>query len=259
MAYVLNNFTILSNWRYLFYALDIFMVAGLLYLLYLLIYNTKAYAIALGILFIFFITVLARILGFTTVTWIFDRFFQIGLISMVILFKSEIKHGLRLLGASTFFSKSLGYKQTHIQKVVLASSSLASRGFGALIIFERKIPLNNYTESAIKLDAKLSSELIETIFYKNNPIHDGAIVIAQDRIIAASVYLPLTEVEPEVSTKRLGTRHRAALGITEHSDCVVLVVSEETSSISIAHSGILLYNVPIEELNEKLNDLLEIK
>lgn len=259
MLYTISDTISLSNWRYLFYAIDILFVTGLLYLLYLLMYNTRAYSIALGILVLFFITLLARIFGLTTVTWIFDKFFQVGIIAMVVLFQAEIKHGLRLLGGRAFLKKTLGYDENQIQKILSATFNLSYKGFGALIVFQRNMSLHSIVERAVVLDASISIELIESIFFKNNPIHDGAAIIMQDRIAAASAYLPLTEIEPQIKNRRLGTRHRAALGISEQTDAVVVVVSEETQCVSVVHSGILEYNLSREELYNRLKELLEIK
>ena len=114
-------------------------------------------------------------------------------------------------------------------------------------------------DRAVKLNADISIELIESIFFKNNPIHDGAAIIMENRIAAASAYLPLTEIEPKIKNRRLGTRHRAALGVSEQTDAVVVVVSEETQCVSIVHNGILEYNLSREELDRRLGELLEIK
>lgn len=259
MSYFLNDFLIFSNWKYLFYFIDIFVVACFIYVLYILLQKTKANRIVVGIGLLLFITFIARILGLSTLTWLFDKFFQVGIITMVIVFQSELKHGLTLLGGGILFRKSIGYDETQINKVLNASFNLSHKGFGALIIFQRKISLHTYIEKSIVLDAVLSSELIESIFYKNNPIHDGASIITQDRIAAASVYLPLTEIEHHIKNRRLGTRHRAALGISENTDAAVVVVSEETSHVSIVYNGKLYYNLTREECHKKLQNILEIQ
>lgn len=259
MLYTISDAIALSNWRYLFYAVDILLVACLLYVLYLLMYNTRAYSIALGIFVLFFITILSRIFGLTTLTWIFDKFFQVGIIAMVVLFQAEIKHGLRLIGGRAFFKKTLGYDESQIQKILSATFNLSYKGFGALIVFQRKMPLHSLVERAVVLDAEITIELIEAIFFKNNPIHDGAAIIMQDRIAAASAYLPLTEIEPQIRNRRLGTRHRAALGVSEQTDAVVIVVSEETQCVSVVHNGILEYNLSREELFNRLEELLELR
>lgn len=136
---------------------------------------------------------------------------------------------------------------------------MSYKGHGALIVFQRNISLHSLIDRAIRLNADISIELIEAIFFKNNPIHDGAAIIMENRIAAASAYLPLTEMEPKIKNRRLGTRHRAALGISEQTDAVILVVSEETQSISIVHNGILEYDLNRDELYARLGELLEIK
>ncbi len=259
MFYTLSNVLSYSPLRYLIYFLDIIAVASLLYLLYILMNKTRVYSIAIGIFFIAMLTLVSKGLGLSTLTWIFNKFFQIGIIAVVILFQSEIKHGLRVLGGSTVFRRTLGYNETHIQKVINAVFNLSNKGFGALIVFQKKASLHTFMERSIIIDAQMSSELIETIFYKNNPLHDGAIIVTQDRLAAASVYLPLTDIEPTIKNRRLGTRHRAALGMSEQTDAVIVVVSEETQSVSIVHEGILQYNLSKEAVNKKLEELLKIK
>lgn len=259
MLYNINNFISTSNWRYLFYSLDIILVAILFYIFYMLMYNTRAYSIALGFIILLFITLIAKIFGLTTLSWLFDKFFQVGLIAIVVLFQAEIKHGLRILGGRALFKKSFGYNEDQIQKIMSATFNLSYKGYGALIVFQRNISLHSLVDKAVRLNADISIELLESIFFKNNPIHDGAAIIMENRIAAASAYLPLTETEPQIKNRRLGTRHRAALGISEQTDAVVVVVSEETQCVSIVHGGILEYNLSRDELYKRLGELLEVK
>ena len=259
MLYVINNFISTSNWRYFFYGLDIVLVAVLFYIIYMLMYNTRAYSIAIGFIILFFITLIAKVFGLSTLSWIFDQFFQVGLIAIVVIFQAEIKHALRILGGKAFLKKSFRYDEDQIQKILSATFNLSYKGFGALIVFQRNISLHSLVDRAVKLNADISIELVESIFFKNNPIHDGAAIIMENRIAAASAYLPLTEIEPKIKNRRLGTRHRAALGVSEQTDAVVVVVSEETQCVSIVHNGILEYNLSREKLDERLGELLEIK
>ncbi len=259
MFYFLNDLTTNSPFRYLIYALDIIIVASFMYVIYLLMRKTKVYSIAIGILLILVFTIASRILNLSTVTWIFDRLFQVGVIAVVVLFQSEIKHGLRVLGSKTSLGRSMSYESSSIQKIVNASYSLSCKGFGALIVLQKTTSLHSYIDDSVVIDANISEELIETIFYKNTPIHDGAVIITQNKIDAVSVYLPLTQTEPKVKNKRLGTRHRAAIGISEHTDAVVIVVSEENQCVSIVHNAELEYNLTKEELKNKIKEYLEIK
>ena len=259
MLYNINNFISNSGWKYLFYGIDIILVTILFYILYIFVYNTRAYNVVAGFIILFFITLIARVFGLTTLSWIFDKFFQVGLIAIVVLFQAEIRHGLRILGGRALFKKSFGYDENNIQKILSAAFNLSYKGHGALIVFQRNISLHSLIDRAIRLNADISIELIESIFFKNNPIHDGAAIIMENKIAAASAYLPLTEMEPKIKNRRLGTRHRAALGISEQTDAVILVVSEETQSISIVHNGILEYDLNRDELYARLGELLEIK
>lgn len=258
MFYFLNDLTTTSPFRYLIYTLDILIVASFIYVIYLLMRKTKAYSMAIGILLILIVTIISRILSLSTITWIFDRLFQVGIIAVVVLFQSEIKHGLRVLGSKTSLGRTLSYESSSIQKIVNASYNLSYKGFGALIVLQKNTSLHSFIDDSIIIDANISEELIETIFYKNNPVHDGAVVITQNKIDAVSVYLPLTQVEPKVKGKRLGTRHRAAIGISEQTDAVVIVVSEENQCVSIVHNSELEYNLGKEELKNKIKEYLEI-
>ena len=249
MLYNINNFISNSAWKYIFYGIDIVLVAILFYLVYIFVYNTRAYSVVAGFIILFFITFMARVFGLTT----------LGLIAIVVLFQAEIRHGLRILGGRAFFKKSFGYDENNIQKILSAAFNLSYKGHGALIVFQKNISLHSLIDRAVKLNADISIELVEAIFFKNNPIHDGAAIIMENRIAAASAYLPLTEMEPKIKNRRLGTRHRAALGISEQTDAVILVVSEETQSISLVHNGILEYDLNRDELYARLGELLEIK
>ncbi len=258
MFYYFNNFISNTSLRYLFYAVDIVLVAIFFYFLYIFMYNTKAYSIAIGIVVLAFLTFVSKILGLSTLSWIFDKFFQVVLVAIIVLFQSEIKHALRILGGPTLLKRTFGYSENNINDILTATFNLSYKGYGALIVFQRNISLHSLADRAVKLDAKISVELIESIFFKNNPLHDGAVVIVGKKIFLASAYLPLTDKELKVHNRRLGTRHRAAIGISEQTDAVVLVVSEETQGISIAHNGKLEYNLNREELQNRLGELLSI-
>ena len=182
MLYNINNFISNSGLKYLFYGIDIILVTILFYILYIFVYNTRAYNVVAGFIILFFITLIARVFGLTTLSWIFDKFFQVGLIAIVVLFQAEIRHGLRILGGRAFFKKSFGYDENNIQKILSAAFNLSYKGHGALIVFQKNISLHSLIDRAIRLNADISIELIESIFFKNNPIHDGAAIIMENRI-----------------------------------------------------------------------------
>ena len=169
MLYNINNFISNSAWKYIFYGIDIILVAGLFYLVYIFVYNTRAYSVVAGFIILFFITFMARVFGLTTLSWIFDKFFQVGLIAIVVLFQAEIRHGLRILGGRAFFKKSFGYDENNIKKILSASFNLSYKGHGALIVFQKNISLHSLIDRAVKLNADISIELVEAIFFKNNP------------------------------------------------------------------------------------------
>lgn len=239
---------------------DILIVAAFFYNVYLLLVNTRAYAVFQGIALIFFFTFVAKVLNFAGLSWLLDKALEASLITVVILFQSEIKRGLILLGQNTFFSKMFRFDTANLYKIINAAYALSKKRFGGLIVIKRKISLQGILEKAVILNAEISSELIETIYYHHNPLHDGAIIVDQSHIIAASAYLPLTEGEQDsTKSRRLGTRHRAALGISEQSDAVVVVVSEETAAVSLVYNGRLYYNLGREELGSKLETLLGVE
>ncbi len=254
----INNFISLTPIRYFLNVVDILLVAIILYILYLLIYNTRAYVVIRGLFVIFILTILSKILGLQTVTWFFSRFFQVGIIAIVILFQAEIKQGLIILGSSTLFRTAIGYDTNDVQKIINAVYIMSQKHLGAIIVFQRKVSLHTFIEKSIALDARISSELIETIFYNYNPLHDGAMIINQNRIAATSAYLPLTTNEPK-GKRRYGSRHRAALGISEQTDAVAIIVSEETSNVSIAFAGELICDLEKEETIKHLNKILGAK
>ncbi len=258
MLSFINNFLSLSPIRYLLDIVDILLVAIIIYIFYLLIHNTRAYIVVRGLVIIFIITVGSRLLGLETVTWFFSRFFQVGLIAIVILFQAEIKQGLMLLGSSTLFQTIMGYHTSDIQKVLTAAYNMRRRKTGAIIVFQRKISLHTFIDRSVVLDCSISSEIIESIFYGHNPLHDGAVIINKNRIASASSYLPLTLNEPQ-GKRRYGARHRAALGISEQTDAVVIIVSEESATVSIAFAGELTTDISKDEATNYLNKLLAAK
>lgn len=235
---------------------DIGIIAVFIYQLLLLIRGTRAMQMVLGILmtvgFAFFIS---QIYPLTTLKWLMDKFYSSIIIIIVILFQEDIRRMLSRMGKKTVFptQEQVSSKQM-LDEIARACAALSSKKIGALIILERNILLTRYVDVGILLDAKVTKELLLAIFHPTAPIHDGAIVIQQGRIAAAGCFLPLTrdeEVDPN-----FGTRHRAAIGISEETDAIAVVVSEETSAISIVIDGVVVKKADAKDLRKSLNLLL---
>ncbi|MFH1782769.1 MAG: diadenylate cyclase CdaA [Candidatus Omnitrophota bacterium] len=214
--------------------------------------GTRGANVLKGIIFIVLFFIVTQQLGLDTLNWIFQKLFAISVIAFLIIFQPELRRGLANIGQqpwSGFFFKEAEV----IDEVVKASLSLSKRKIGALIAIERESILRNYVESGVEIDARVNSELLLTIFMPNTPLHDGGIVISRDRIVGAGCLYPLTQ-NPKVS-RTLGTRHRAALGLSEETDAAVIVISEETGGISIATGGKLTHDLDEEALKRVLTNL----
>lgn len=238
--------------------LDIFIVAVVFYKIFMLIRETRAEQLLKGIILLFVAAKISDILELYTLFWILEKTMTVGVIAVLIVFQPELRRGLEYIGRTKVFSKSLieveGEKTKEIVgKIVEASASLARQDIGALIVIERETGLNEVAETGTKINGEVSSELLINIFIPNTPLHDGAVLIKKDIIKAASCFLPLTE-NTNLS-KELGTRHRAALGITEKSDALAIIVSEETGIISIAEKGKIKRNLNSEQLEKILLDI----
>ncbi|HEX5781150.1 MAG TPA: diadenylate cyclase CdaA [Solirubrobacteraceae bacterium] len=222
----------LLTWRDL---IDVLAVAFVVYNLLLLIRGTRAVQVLVGLLVVAFIYYLARLFELPTLETILESLLIVLPFAVIILFQSEIRRALANFGRNPLWlAKQQPVEQT-FSEVVLAATALAGRRIGALIVLERLQGLRNYIENGIRLDAELSYDLLISIFCHDSPLHDGAVIIQGDRVAASACFLPLT-TNPELSNE-FGTRHRAALGISEETDAVAVVVSEETGSISVAFDG----------------------
>lgn len=241
--------------------IDILIVSYIVYKVFMLIKETRAETLIKGLALIIVIMIISDRVGLVTLYWIIKSAIQIGLIALVIIFQPEMRRALEHLGRSRFFTKAVMVTAEEVdnitKQIVEAASNLSSTRTGALIVIEQETGLNDYMETGIKLDAVLTSQLLENIFVVNTPLHDGAVVIRNNRIAAAACFLPLTENYE--SNKKLGTRHRAALGISENSDAIVVVVSEETGSISLAINGKLTRNYNVERLKDILSRIMKQK
>ena len=236
--------------------IDILIIAYLTYKLYELMKETRAEQLVKGIFIIFIALRISEILNLRTFHWILSNTMTVGLMAIIVVFQPELRRILEQLGRTNIISRvnSISKESDTINEVVQASLSLSRQKIGALIVFERKTGINEIIQTGTDLNADVSRELLINIFIPNTPLHDGAVVIRRNYIKAAACFLPLTENKN--LNKELGTRHRAALGITEKSDCLSLVVSEETGSISIAINSKLYRDLNEERLRNMLTQNL---
>lgn len=236
---------------------DIVVVALLLYQLYQLVRGTAAINIFLGVLLFYLLWLFVKALNMQLLASILGQFIGVGALAIIVVFQQEIRRFLLMVGSRGLFNrenyKSLSasrYGLLHVEVVVNACQRMALQKCGALLVLGRKSDLKYYLNTGERVDSELTPSLIESIFFKNNPLHDGAVIIIDNRIKAAKCVLPLTE--NTVFPFQLGLRHRAAVGITEQTDAVALVVSEQTGEISLARNGALRTNVSPKQLKEIL-------
>lgn len=230
------------------------IIALVLVYLYRWVKGTFAIQAALGILFVVIVNVVIGLLGFTTINSILSQILDVGIIALIILFQPEIRKLLYRLGTNTsldrFFSTSNSDRA--IDEIIEAVKEMSKNKTGALIVFARTSSLQDLVDAGVNIDAEIRSELINTIFQKDTPLHDGAVVIRGNRIVAASCYLPISQ-NPNISSS-FGTRHRAAVGISESNNVFVIVVSEETGRISIARNGALTSGLTIQKLRAEMEE-----
>ncbi len=238
--------------------IDIIIVAIVFYKLFMLIRETRAEQLIKGIILLLIATKISEILQLYTVYWILEKTMTVGVIALLIVFQPELRRALEYLGRSRLFTKSfIEIKDEAIdnimEEVVEAIASLSRQKIGALIVFERETGLNEVVETGSRINGLVSSGLLINIFIPNTPLHDGAVIIRDNIVKAAGCFLPLTD-NLHLS-KELGTRHRAALGISERSDSVSIVVSEETGAISVAIRGNLSRYLDIQTLRGIMQDI----
>ncbi len=237
-------------------ALDIAIVSFLLYELLLLIRGTRAAQMALSGGFLLLLYFLSQWLQLETVNWVIRNLAAYVVFAIIVLFQADIRRALAHFGRAPFFRyfERAEHADEAIEELVTAATNLAARHIGAILVFERQIGLRNYIEGGIPLDAMITYDLLTSIFQPGSPLHDGAVSIQGDRIAAAACFLPLS-VNPRVS-RDLGTRHRAALGLTEENDAIAIVVSEETGTISLAMGGDIERGFNADQLRSRLATLL---
>ena len=237
--------------------IDILVLWILIYQVLSMLRGTRALHMMIGVLIFAMCALVARLAHLATVNWLVDRFLPYAGIALIIVFSAEIRLMLSRLGRG-FTRSRLAQSSTpeSYDDIVLAANLFSRHRTGALIVIEREIGLRTYIESGVPLDAKLTYDLLATIFRPSAPLHDGAVIVQRDRIAAAACFLPLS-MNPKLSTQ-LGTRHRAAIGITEESDAIAVVVSEENGAISLTVAGTIERDLSADALRERLSELLHL-
>jgi diadenylate cyclase len=239
--------------------IDILLLSIIIYWLLKLTSKTRAMQVLKGLGVILLAEWVADFLGLTGTRWILNYVLTAGALVIVIIFQPELRRALASLGRGKFdiISSQATYAQENVDNILKAVLNLSKKRVGALIVFERKTGLKDVIESGTHLGADISSELLENLFFTNSPLHDGAVIIREDRIEAAGCFLPLSD-NKQIG-QELGTRHRAALGISEVSDCVTLIVSEETGVISVAQDGNIIRYLDAKAIKDILEDIYMIK
>jgi diadenylate cyclase len=234
--------------------IDIVLVAIIIYEFLALIKGTRAALMVVGVAALALAFYLTRLGELTTLNWLVSRLLPYTVFALIVVFSGEIRQALARLGRRLTFSRAAASEADAYDDIVLAANLFCQNQTGALIVIEREIGLRTYIESGVPLDAHLSYDLLATIFRPSAPLHDGAVIVQKDRIAAAACFLPLS-MNPVLSTQ-LGTRHRAGIGVTEETDAIAVIVSEETGVISLAVAGKIERDLTVEQLRERLGGLL---
>lgn len=239
---------------------EILILAFIIYHIVTWIKNTRAWMLVKGIIVLLVFSLIASIFNFNVILWIISKTINVGIIAIIIVFQPELRKALEQLGRKNIMSSFIPFDDTKeknekfsdktVAEIVKATFELAKTKTGALIVVEHDILLNEFERTGIIIDSAISSQLLINIFEHNTPLHDGAVLIRGNRIVAATCYLPLSDNQ-ELS-KDLGTRHRAGVGVSEVSDSLTIIVSEETGKVSIAVGGVLIRNVDNDYLKNKM-------
>ncbi len=240
--------------------IEIVIIAVLLYYVILFLRNTRAWVLAKGIAVLLVLVSLAAIFDMTTILWIAEKTFNVGVIALVIVFQPELRKALEQLGRRQFLSRFFvfdsqknndeRYSEESVNEIVKACFEMGKVKTGALIVIEKDDSMVEFEKTGIPVDALISNQLFINIFEHNTPLHDGAVIVRGNRIVSATCYLPLSDNSR--LSKELGTRHRAAVGVSEVGDALTIVVSEETGAVSVAEGGKLERNISPECLKERL-------
>ncbi len=243
-----------SIWHnYLIHVVDVLLVAYLFYRVLLLIRGTRAVQVLRGVVILGVATFLVQnVLRLPTLSWIFRTFWLAWAVILVVVFQPELRSVLAQLGSQRLGRLLLPEELSFVNEIIAALREASQKRIGMLLVLEQQTGLRNFIETGTLINGEVSRDLILTLFHPRTPLHDGAAILREDRLVAAGCVLPLSS-DPDIS-RILGTRHRAAIGVTEISDAVVLVVSEETGAVSVARNGRLDRDVDLETLRDKLVD-----
>ena len=244
-------------------AVEILIIAFMIYEVLVWIKSTRAWMLLKGILILLVFVIVSTIFNLSTILWISNKIFSVGVIALIVVFQPEFRKALEQLARKKIlknvfnFDDSKNIKERFstrtVNEIVKASFELAKHKTGALIVIENEISLSEYERTGINIDAEISNQLLINIFEHNTPLHDGAVIVRGDRIVSATCYLPLSD-NMQLS-KELGTRHRAGVGVSEVTDSLTIIVSEETGKVSLAYRGNLDRNIDGDTLREKLEKL----
>lgn len=247
---------LILGWKAIFEILTLWFV---IYHILLFFEGTRAIQVLRGIIILLFIFLLSQKLGFTVLDWLMTKLFAISVIGILIIFSPEIRQGLARLGQQHLFVTTIPEQELEmvIKEILTAADAMSKQKVGALIAIENKESLTPYTESGVKIDSKVTNELIQTIFTPNSLLHDGGLIIQRGMISAAGCIFPLTQKQE--LNRSFGTRHRAALGLSEESDAIIVLVSEERHDISLVYRSALYKDMNKDELFARIKDLLTLK
>ena len=245
--------------------IEIIIIAVMFYYLLTWFRRTRAWSLFKGLIVILVLLLLAAIFNFNTILWLASRVLSVGVIGLIIIFQPELRHALESLGGKNIFrsmfttdrGNTKRFSDRTMEGILKAVYDLSKDRTGALICIELDVPLTEYEHTGIAVDAVVTSELLENIFEDKTPLHDGAVIVRDDRIVAATCYLPMSS--SRTLNKKYGTRHRAALGLSEATDAFTIVVSEETGGVSIAYGGELIEDVKIAELKNRMIGIQNLK
>lgn len=245
--------------------IEIIIIAVLFYYLLVWFRRTRAWSLFKGLIVVLVLLMLAAIFNLNTILWIASRVLSVGVIGLIIIFQPELRRALESLGGRSFFRRLFTtdrgdkkrFSDKTMEEILHAVTLLSKEKTGALICIELDVSLSEYEHTGIDVDAVVSSELLGNIFEDKTPLHDGAVIIRDDRIVAATCYLPMSN--SRTLDKKYGTRHRAALGLSEATDSFTIVVSEETGAISVAYNGELKENMQIAELKNRMIEIQNLK
>ncbi|MBQ4058486.1 MAG: diadenylate cyclase CdaA [Lachnospiraceae bacterium] len=241
--------------------IEIIIIALLIYNVMLWFQKTRAWTLIKGILVVLLFAGVALAFQFNTILWILKNTISVGVIAVIIIFQPEFRRALEQLGRRNILSSLLNNEDNRTRKldkkvlneIAKAAYAMSEVKTGALIVIEQDVRLGDYERTGISIDAEISNQLLLNIFEHNTPLHDGAVLIRDNRIASATCYLPLSD-NLDIS-KALGTRHRAAIGVSEVSDSITVIVSEETGAVSLAHNGAIIRNIPRDKFLDRINEL----